>query len=139
MNPLEKYFVKYPEALGLKSLGFDEPCFGYYNTMGFNRYFDNIKNSDNLIESENIKGNWCTAPTFSQAFRWFRDTYNIDAWVQPFVAQNSRGKLYLPDESYSYLIFRDGVFVCDGADFLEPEDAELACLKKLIEIVKTKQ
>ena len=27
---MEKEFVKYTEALALKELGFDEPCFGYY-------------------------------------------------------------------------------------------------------------
>lgn len=127
---MNKDFLKYPEALGLKKVGFDEPCL-----CSWNLYTNepNFNGQPSTFSSEDV----IQLPTYSQAFRWFRQTYNIDAWVQPFVAENSRGKLYLPDESYSYLIFRDGVFVCDGADFLEPEDAELACLKKLIEIVKT--
>lgn len=132
---MNKDFVLYPEALELKSLGFDEPCIGwatmqYADVVSFGNKFKKYHETELPTRPFGV-------PLYQQAFRWFRDTYNMDAWVQPFVAQNSRGKLYLPDESYSYLIFRDGVFVCDGADFLEPEDAELACLKKLIEIVKT--
>lgn len=72
----------------------------------------------------------------SMAFRWFRETYNIDAWVQPFVAQSKKNIPYLPDESYGYFIFKDGVFVCDKVDLLGPEEAELACLIELIKIAK---
>jgi hypothetical protein len=116
-------FVPYEQALALKELGFDEPCFRSYDKSG------------NLVRAvwQEIE---CSTPTFSQAFRWFREKYNIDAWFQPFVAQNKNDIPYLPDESYSYFIFKDGVFVCDKVDLLDPEEAELACLIKLIEIVK---
>jgi hypothetical protein len=77
------------------------------------------------------------SPTLSQAFRWFRDKHNIDAWVQPFMMEK-HGTAFLPDESYGYWIFKDGVLVADEVDFLNPEEAELACLKKLIEIIKDK-
>ena len=128
---VEKEFVPYQQSLQLKELGFDEPCFtwywddiGLYNGLEFGNHNKNI--------------NYVSAPTFSQAFRWFREKYNIDAWVQPFALENKDGVLYLPDESYSYFIFKDGMFVDDKVDFLEPEEAELECLKKLIEIIKNK-
>lgn len=73
-----------------------------------------------------------------QAFRWFREKHNIDAWVQPFVSEKQNGQPFLPDESYVYYIFKDGVYVDDAVNFLNYEEAELACLQKLIEIVKTK-
>lgn len=73
-----------------------------------------------------------------QAFRWFREKHNIDAWVQPFVSEKQNGKPFLPDESYVYYIFEDGVYVDDAVNFLNYEEAESACLQKLIEIVKTK-
>lgn len=69
-------------------------------------------------------------------FKFFREKYNINSWIQPFTSEKSNGFLYLPDESYSYFIFKDGLWVNDAVDFLEPEEAELECLKKLIEIVK---
>jgi len=124
-------FIPYEQALALKELGFDEPCFGLWN-------LNNGKHEVDIIGvckySKEFKYREVLAPTFSQAFRWFREKYNIDSWVQPFTSEKSNGDLYLPDESYSYFIFKDGVWVADGVDFLEPEEAELACLKKLIEI-----
>ncbi len=34
---MEKDFIPYEEALALKELGFDEPCFAvYFNTTNFN-------------------------------------------------------------------------------------------------------
>jgi len=51
-----KDFILYPEALELKQLGFDEPCFGVYATKdGYVRKsaYDEIGD----------------APTYSQAFR----------------------------------------------------------------------
>lgn len=135
MSNIENNFVPYQIALDMKSIGFDEPCLGvYYESKTFYIYTKSkgVKNSDKTSQS------WVfTAPTFSQAFRWFREKYNIDAWVQPFTSKKSNGDLYLPDGTYSYFIFKYGVWVRDGVDFLEPEKAELECIKKLIQIVKT--
>jgi hypothetical protein len=128
---MEKEFVPYQQAVSLKELGFDEPCFAVYEDK---KWF--------LVESKNsmsyelcLKTDTFPVPTFSQAFRWFRDKHNIDAWVQPFMMEK-HGTAFLPDESYGYWIFKDGVLVADEVDFLNPEEAELACLIKLIEIVK---
>ena len=126
----KELFIPYEQALALKQLEFDEPCFGLFVRMN-NKLL--IKEVPNQQESEQYFGG-ILAPTYSQAFRFFREKYNIDAWVQPFMM----GKLgpYLPDESYVYWIFKDGDFVADKVDFLDFEEAELECLKKIIEIVK---
>jgi hypothetical protein len=133
-------FIPYEEALALKELGFDEPCILMYRGLNtqpvcqINYEFKTEKNSD-----YNDKTNWwLSVPLYQQAFRWFREKYNIDSWIQPFTIEKSNGVLYLPDETYSYFIFKNGVYVDDNIDFLEPKEAELECLKKLIEIVKTK-
>ena len=133
MNTLEKEFVPYEQGLALRELGFDEPHFKSY--VGISNNGD-IKDCTYVLCNGKLNNDDVSAPTFSQAFRWFREKYNIDAWVQPFVAQSKKNIPYLPDESYGYFIFKDGVFVCDKVDLLEPEEAELACLIKLIEIVK---
>jgi len=125
---MSKDFTLYQEALELKELGFDEPCFGLYAPPSktiFLHHYGLLSAKEQVL-----------APTYSQAFRWFRKKYNIDSWIQPFTSKKSNGVLYLPDESYSYFIFKDGVWVDDKVDFLEPEEAELECLKKLIQIVK---
>jgi len=138
----EKDFVPYEQALALKELGFDEPCMCFYNNRKELKVYHNVDKDWDTLEHQLLGNskitlpNTYSAPTFSQAFRWFREKHNIDAWVQPFTLQKSNGDLYLPDETYSYFIFKYGVWVGDGVDFLEPEEAELACLNKLIEIVK---
>jgi hypothetical protein len=128
---LEKEFVPYEQSLALKELGFDEPCFAFYN----GKFIQSTEFDFDSYNSINV-GPHPLAPTFSQAFRWFREKYNLDSWIQPFTSEKSNGVLYLPDESYSYFIFKDGVWVDDKVDFSEPEEAELACLIKLIEIAK---
>jgi hypothetical protein len=133
---MEREFIPYQEALELKELGFDEPCFGYYLCRNSAFGIDDLLITTEWIDLLPYDSSSCKAPLYQQAFRWFREKYNIDSWIQPFTSKKSNGVLYLPDESYSYFIFKDGVWVDDKVDFLEPEEAELACLKKLIQIVK---
>jgi hypothetical protein len=101
---MEKDFVPYEPALELKELGFDEPCFGYY--IELRNPQEGILTIDKC--ENNING--VLAPTFSQAFRWFREKYK-------------KSHIWLMDE------------LLDSGEYTY-EEAEIACLKKLIEIVK---
>ena len=126
--------MPYEQALALKELGFDESCLMAYLGKEKEPY---LKCDDTWhLQAKDVL-NPLKTPTFSQAFRWFREKYNIDAWVQPFVSEK-HGKPFLPDESYAYYIFEDGVYVADGVNFLDSEEAELECLNKLIKIAKNK-
>jgi hypothetical protein len=109
---IDKEFVPYELALELKQLGFNEPCFGVYATKdGYVRKSEYYEIGD--------------APTYSQAFRWFRD----NGKVAEIFAQ------LLPSNKYKWGFKIQGVEgVTDG--FFTYEEAELACLKKLIEIHK---
>ena len=129
----EKEFVPYEQALALKELGFDEPCFGYYQG-----------GTNNLIIEQIIKsqgdGNWCLSPTFSQCFRWFREKHNLHA--EPYTADMGAIEYcFQIRDLYSERYIYDN-FVGAGSSYMgtfnTPEEAELACLIKLIEIVKTK-
>jgi hypothetical protein len=127
MNNLEKEFVPYEQALVLKKLGFDEPCLGvYYESKTFYIYTKSkgVKNSDKTSQS------WVfTAPTFSQAFRWFREKHNLKSCIM-FRTSMEDNKEY-----YDWLIKGQEVVY---RRFNTYEEAELECLIKLIEIVKTK-
>jgi hypothetical protein len=64
---MNKEFIPYEDALALKELGFDEPCFGFYDDMDDN----NPKMAQFPAEAIN------SAPLYQQAFRWFRETWNL--------------------------------------------------------------
>jgi hypothetical protein len=134
-----KDFVPKPQALELKELGFDEPCIAFYSDNDIPKAIDQRWGSSVQTISKSLGfsiDDITLAPTFEDAFRWFREKHNIDAWVQPFVSEKQNGKPFLPDESYAYYIFEDGVYVADGVNFLDSEEAEMACIKKLIDHCK---
>ena len=126
---MEKEFVPYELAVKLKKLGFDEPCFKSYGTDG--------------LLNENDHEMYLSAPTFSQAFRWFREKYGLYSWVQ---LHNG----YIDDSFYKKLPITWTIMEHEsGKEYYERdidhnylyhthEEAELACLEKLIEIVESK-
>jgi hypothetical protein len=115
-----KDFISYEEALELKQLGFKERCLGHYweNLFYFRTTFNHPSTMPNSPES-------CLAPTYSQAFRWFREKHNLFGQVNIhtyFIYNISNGDFKMV-KKYDKL-------------FETYEEAELECLKKLIEIVK---
>ena len=128
---MNKEFTSYSESLELKALGFDEPCFGYYDSEGLQRdkMFWNRENKNSLfVEPEKTNNPKISAPTFAQAFRWFRDNHELPSWI--YTSNN---------KEFFYSILKDGrMIVRDYGSFVSHEEAELACLRKLIEIVKNK-
>jgi len=155
---MEKEFVPYEQALDLKELGFDEGCFAIWSpglsefeisNIGNFRLFSSVIKIDskqsNLLyinKKETVK---VAAPLYQQAFRWFREKY--DLVIEPCVPFQ---RLYSTEEDhfeilefgyriYSFDQFRGGLrdkIEWDGYDNSNEEEAELECLKKLIEIVK---
>lgn len=67
---MNKEFVPYDIAMVMKELGFDEPCFGYYNSLDYISE-EGVKNSN--CNKPGMKGTYCAAPLYQQVFRWFRD------------------------------------------------------------------
>ena len=122
MNDLEKEFIPYQQSLDMKELGFDEPCLAFFYgqrlEIGFNWINEGCRNS--LLE-ETI-----TAPTFSQAFRFFRERYKIRFFIQS--GMSDLGEFFK-------VIFPDGEQRC--MSYPTYEEAELECLIKLIEITKS--
>jgi len=114
-------FIPYEQALELKQLGFDEPCFGFYT-----------EEYKNLIKTFceypiNLPTKPFLAPTYSQAFRWFREKYNLKFHIREDNWNNWCSVYILISDEHERV-----------GDYLTYEEAELECLNKLIEIVKTK-
>lgn len=123
MNDLEKELIPYEQALELAKLNFNEKCFGYYGVE--NELY--IEISCNL-DTNLTRRNFIAAPTFSAAFRWFREKYLLSGAVIPTTINHRNNFM-----EYTYDI-RGKYTTCVLIGSYE--EAELACLNKLIEIVK---
>jgi hypothetical protein len=129
---MEKEFIPYELALKLKALGFKERCLTYYG-----------ENKPMLSDVLTIEGwdyntsflNWTSRPTFQQAFRWFREKYGL--FVSPNVISYEDG-LYLWFFEINSTVLPFGTDLGETDDYKTYEEAELACLEKLIELVETK-
>ncbi len=127
---MDKEFISYEQALALKELGFNRRTFAQYNTILNNKW---ILTFDLSEEGQYPKStSACIAPTFSQAFRWFRDEYNLDKVIDNWAEQSVNGEIW--SKAYQYYINGEAY----TSYYKTYEEAELECLKKLIEIVKQK-
>jgi hypothetical protein len=130
---MNKEFIPYEQSLELKELGFNEVCSFYYKNKVIDDCINAPKtNSVGEFISENFE---CTAPLYQQAFRWFREKYWLDSYILSTYIDLTNQKnneytfAYQSSDDYDYFI---------NDDRYTHEEAELACLKKLIEIVKNK-
>jgi len=131
---MNKEFIPYEQALALKELGFDEPCFAQYRKYDIGEATLDIGFSKNEIIMQFHKlSKFCSSPTYQQAFRWFREKYKIEATISCFY--NKRLDIPYEERQYHCYIIRDGV-TSKGPKYKTYEEAELACLDKLIEICK---
>ena len=145
---MEKEFIPYEQALALKDLGFDEPCFGSYQLIENRDYENGLKishimglNTLNGIRNHNYRDEITNAPTFSQAFRWFRDRYNLKGFIG-FRPNVKKFDCHIYDMALSgkeYVKQRTMEEFNKDPKVGTYEEAELECLKKLIEAVKNKQ
>jgi hypothetical protein len=146
---MEKEFIPYEQALALKELGFDEPCLlriqyssGYdvftgrkfQNSIwlgnGYEADIDDKKIKYKFPKHSEQKYGNLKIPLYQQAFRWFREKYRCEFHID--CRRHTSVKYYevfLFDGNKSSMVFGKS---------LTYEEAELECLKKLIEIVKEK-
>ena len=117
---MENEFVPYTEALVLKELGFDEPCLANF-INGNNIEIWNDEDFD-IVKSKT------PAPLYQQAFRWFREKYELYGYT---FSQSSQTNYW-----FKYLIQQNWKEQITSESFNTHEEAELECLKKLIEIIK---
>jgi len=116
---MEKEFVTYEQALALKELGFDDECCGYY--------------SDNIlyiyeIENKNLCNGAIVCALKQQVFRWFREKRNLIGLIESGYDNGIN--------MFSYVIWRGSFDNWIDIYWDTYEEAENACIDKLIEITK---
>jgi len=115
-------FIRYEQALALKELGFDEPCFKV--KLKSKPQFDYTQSDyDDFPEQKELE---VGVPLYQQAFRWFREKYNLDHEINKH--KNFESFMCRYGQNGLYEIIEEGIETY--------EEAELICLEKLIEIVK---
>jgi hypothetical protein len=127
MTPKEfDEFIPYEQALQLKQLGFNEPCIYYVNKNNEEFIYNFEIHPDEFIYR--CGGDIIKTPLYQQAFRWFREKHKLQAEIL------WRGDM----ECFCYKTgkFQYGSHDFSKNDYKTYEEAELACLIKLIEIVK---
>jgi hypothetical protein len=123
---MNKEFIPYEQALELKELGFDEPCIAGINVNSFELKMVNY-NSELYLPT----------PLYQQPFRWFREKHNLHFYCFevniPYPDDDYPNKVWVGKINDNYVNTQNGLAI---NHFHTYEEAELACLKKLIEITK---
>lgn len=137
---MNKEFVPHEQSLILKDMGFNEPCLAFY-PMGYahklttadTEEFGWILQEVGVITNTNFDvlgtpiglTNYVSAPLYQQAFRYFRENHGLTSAI-----------MYIKSEGAVYTIASEEHEWPANVWFDEYEEAELACLNRLIEIVK---
>ena len=126
MDKLEKEFCSYEQSAALRKLGFNEPCLGTFAGESFELTF----------EASN-DGYFTKAPLKQQVFSWARKKYGLHGWI----SRHRNGTLY-----YKWIIEEEGASSTievhinsnqyHGNEELSYEQAEDACIQKLIKLIK---
>ena len=134
-------FVSYEMALELKELGFDEPCICGYNDYHLLRSKISSSFDGDFVKWDEKYDKDLKAPLYQQAFRFFREKYNIQGYIYSSAV---RGNAEKTKQFTGYIWNINGIDMpflsTDARDELHDtyEEAELACLIKLIELIKNK-
>ena len=126
---MKNEFVTYDLALRMKELGYNEPCFGYYE--------HNTKELDTI--SSEVCERLCKhtthikAPTYQSAFAWFRDKCGLHSYLSPKLSYPDD---YITGEYYINILCNKFDYDVDGDGVYLYEEAQEACLEKLCEIVE---
>lgn len=126
-------FVPYTQAVEMRDLGFNEPCWRVGNPNGHIiwKWFE-VDSETVTVDAQQVLNtkygpDWVEIPTHQQCFNWFRKQYGLHSDI---ISQQRPNNF-----TYAFKVIGTEIFF-DGYDTYEA--AELACLKTLIEIAKTK-
>jgi len=125
---MKKEFVTYEQALALKELGFDDISWfdnqaSLYDVNGEHTMYTNYG-----VMYSGLSDGYIPAPLKQQVFRWFREKYDLT------------GLIHIGSQEFSFSVNKDGHRISPLKEYLNYngtyEEAENACIDKLIEIAK---
>ena len=128
---MKDLFASYEQAIQLKELGFDEPCLAFYN----GEFLDSTEYNFDSCVSKDI-GDCVSTPLKIQILKWFREKHNILASIY----SNASGYLFEWHDSIggTHRGWSEYEGSNDAGCWDSYEEAEMACIDKLIDIIKSK-
>jgi hypothetical protein len=146
---MRENFITYEQALALKELGFNEPClleeyfedgkcvseWAYQEPFKINTELDHLTDKFNADDDEHYEYS-VAVPLKSQVFKWFRDKHGL--FVAPSVISYENDP-YLWFFEINSTILPIGTYLEGTDDYKTYEEAESACIDKLIELIKEKK
>lgn len=131
---MEQEFIPYEQALTLKELNFDEPCFRGY-TEEYKNLFSFLKTHTNTSVENILPTKPLTAPLYQQAFKWLLEKHHLYGIIFPTITIDWTFKTITVVQDIVEVPPYNHVHAHDYASY---EEARLACLKELINLVKNK-
>jgi hypothetical protein len=125
---MENEFLPYELAVEMKSIGFDEPCLGYFASKDAKTIRLALWTHIGYVNANRLDDDLVTAPLYQQIFSWAREKHHHYAFLQPTSDSISENYCFKILDQYS------GKFYSKSYETYEK--AELECVKKLIEILK---
>ena len=139
---MEREFVPFEIAKKLRAIGFDESCCAFYEAERVVSKPEMVDDKDQYrvsgwrtCKNSEVPAHYFAAATFSQAFRWLLNRHNLYGIIIPTETMNWTFKTMTVVEDVIEVPPYNHV---DANDYITYEEAELACLEKLIEIVESK-
>jgi len=130
---MEKYLTPYNLAFQLKSLDFDDMCFGFYNIKG--TFISDYKITKQMVDNLNIK-QCCLAPTYEQVFSFFETKYGyyVDKRIIMSVNEVVGINYFIKHISGVMQIRFDNPY-----DEFDPIITKNKCIQQLLDIVKNNE
>lgn len=124
---MKNKIAKYGQALAVKKLGFNEPCFGWFTLEGGGA-------KSMFIPERRSKQDigLCLAPFKQDIIDWFREKHNIIGEVR------YKGGPIGENAWYNYVIYSNGYSYTSRTQWMGYDEAQNACIDKLIDTLKNK-
>lgn len=131
-------FVNYEISLELKKIGFNEPCFGYYEYGNFIYEYNSYQEPELLLN--------CSAPLYQDVFDWFETKHKLFANIDVLIKSQYKYKIKSLDSKVleiDYTTFNNGeckptemdIYIGKDESFETKREAEISCILKMIELI----
>lgn len=122
---MENEVATFDQSVELCKLGFNETTFCAYESETRQFYLCHLDEEGFFMPEKDIK-----APLKQQVFKYFRDKFGVISIVEPYFEPSSKYS------GYGFGIMKDSIVEYSDEEWDTFEEAENACIDKVISILK---